>query len=480
MPGSSSATIAVPGLDLIDIDLDLREELIRERVYETLAELPAEVPADHFVATYYLQTRSARLPDAGDDLPYHMTCGIRNPPPNTLLAECRGYVLDWRAFDMQDRVGIVRVAYPIKMFTDAQGTIYTSDILHITAGAALTGLVENIDAKLVHLAFDDATLRAFPGPRYGAAGVRRLAGFPEGQLAFGTILKPCTGILPAEEAEILRGVAGNPAFLFIKEDENFIPHVHFAPLRERLKASLEAIREVAPQRGGVGLIYAPHITCPPHRMREMVETALELGANGLMFSEYYVGGMLRAVRDMTTHLPQPPALYGHNGGITSRTHTIYSEVLDLLARLDGLDFRQTSVLVPKGGQNMIRPVGLEWRKCEEALTRPLAGHPAVMIARAGGLDQGNLIPNLDDIERQGGDITHYLLLAGSAINTIKDEHGRYDSAIGYGAMQEAYKVYQSKAVDPQSPTIIADLKAYAKTNNLKNLTRALDQRYPGK
>ena len=473
-------TIAVPHLDLIDIDLDRREEIIRELVYETLAGLPAEVPADHFVATYYLQTRTAKLAVAGDDLPYHMTCGIRTPPPNTLLSSCRGYVIDWKAFDTQDRVGVVRVAYPIKMFTDEQGTIYTSDILHITCGAALTGLVENIDAKLVHLAFDDKTLKAFPGPRYGAAGVRKLANFPQGQLAFGTILKPCTGILPEEEAEILRGVAGNPAFLFIKEDENFIPHVHFAPLKARLKASLDAIKSVAGDRNGVGLIFAPHITCPPHRVKEMVETAMELGANGLMFSEYYVGGMLRAVRDMTAHMEQPPAIYGHNGGITSRTHTIYSEVMDLLARLDGLDFRQTSVLVPKGGQNMIRPIGQEWRKCEEALTKPLAGHPAVMIARAGGLDQGNLIPNLDDIEKLGGDITHYLLLSGSSINTIKDESGKYNSAVGYGAMQEAYSVYQSKVLDPQSANIVAELKAHAKAKGMNNLTRALDQRYPVK
>ena len=48
------------------------------------------------------------------------------------------------------------------------------------------------------------------------------------------------------------------------------------------------------------------------------------------------------VREATKRLPQPPALYGHNAGIGVRTRAIWREVIDLLARLDGIDFRQTA------------------------------------------------------------------------------------------------------------------------------------------
>ena len=51
------------------------------------------------------------------------------------------------------------------------------------------------------------------------------------------------------------------------------------------------------------------------------------------------------------------------------------------------------------------------------------------MARAGGLDQGNIIPNLLDVGR-GASASNYLFLAGSAINGIKDGQGRYDPARG--------------------------------------------------
>ena len=92
-------------------------------------------------------------------------------------------------------------------------------------------------------------------------------------------------------------------------------------------------------------------------------------------------------------------------------------MIDFLARLDGIDFRQTAPLRP--GSPFIRPV---WRRSgrlrKTALTRPIAGINPTMITRAGALDQGNLILNLQDLESKGI-AQNVLFLAGSAINTIK-------------------------------------------------------------
>ena len=41
-----------------------------------------------------------------------------------------------------------------------------------------------------------------------------------------------------------------------------------------------------------------------------------------MFSETYTGGTVRMVREATRHLPQPPAIYGHNAGIGIKTRGI--------------------------------------------------------------------------------------------------------------------------------------------------------------
>ncbi len=65
-----------------------------------------------------------------------------------------------------------------------------------------------------------------------------------------------------------------------------------------------------------------------------------------------------------------------------------------------------------------------------------------MIARAGGLDQGNIIPNLADAERRGRS-ANILFLAGSAINSVKNVQGRPDPRLGAEAMLQALEVHRS-------------------------------------
>jgi len=468
------ARLSEKTLELLSIDLDDREERIRQIVGDTLRDLPAPDLSAHVVATYFVVARTMGPAQVGGEIAYHMTTGVRSAPPGSLLEACSGQVVDAVVLDSADRLGIVRVAFPLRMFLDGDGHLYSTDLLHVTAGAGVFALTENVDIKLVDLAMSDEVLERFPGPAYGAAGVRQLTGFAPGELAFGTILKPCTGITPAEEAQIVAEAAANPMFLFVKEDENFLPDVAFAPLEARLSAAMDAVREAGDGRGGRGLIYAPHITAPPQRLADNVRRAVDAGANGVMFSEYYAGGSVRLVRDLAAQYDCPPAIYGHNGGITARTRHIWREVLDLLARLDGIDFRQTAPLA--AGRSLLRPAGLEWRGCEQVLSRPLAGHAAVMMARAGGLDQGNIIPNLLDVSAGAG-VDNYLFLAGSAINGIKNSRGEYDPSLGAEAMQQAVQVFEEGVFTEASPSHAADLKAHAEAHGLGALSTALAQRY---
>jgi ribulose-bisphosphate carboxylase large chain len=220
------------------------------------------------------------------------------------------------------------------------------------------------------------------------------------------------------------------------------------------------------------------VTAGPSQIVELVHAAIEAGASGVMLSETHAGGTVRMVREATRQLPQPPAIYGHNAGIGVKTRGIWREVIDLLARLDGIDFRQTAPVRP--GSPYIRPYGAEWRASEEALTRPVAGINPTMITRAGGLDQGNLILNLQDLESRGI-AQSVLFLAGSAINTIKDKNGRPDPRIGLDAMLQAIDVHNSGELDltPMEEHLAA-LAALAERKNLAALREALRQRYPGK
>jgi hypothetical protein len=195
-----------------------------------------------------------------------------------------------------------------------------------------------------------------------------------------------------------------------------------------------------------------------------------------MFSETFAGGTVRMVREATRHLANPPAIYGHNAGIGVKTRGIWREVIDLLARLDGIDFRQTAPVRP--GTPFLRPYGAEWQASEWALTRPLPGIKPTMIARAGALDQGNIGLNLADAEQKSL-VANILFLAGSAINSIKDAAGRADPRIGAEAMLQALEVHRSGELRnvPAQEHVVA-LAALAERRGLQALREALRQRYP--
>ena len=98
------------------------------------------------------------------------------------------------------------------------------------------------------------------------------------------------------------------------------------------------------------------------------------------------------------------------------------------------------------------------------------------MARAGGLDQGNIISNLLDVAAGAG-TDHYLFLAGSAINGIKNRKGQYDPALGAEAMQQAVEVFREGVFAEATASHPAELKAYADSHGLEALSAALGQRY---
>jgi hypothetical protein len=393
-------------------DFDAREDLLRQVVADRLGTNPPPSVPDHVVATYYFAFRSGTLANAVEEISYHATSGIRNPPKGSLLEQCSAQQAGVDAFDASGRIGLLHVAFPLKMMRHPDGHLTSCDLLHTLAGAVIFDMYENQDARL------------------------------------------------------------------IKEDEDLYPDLDYSPVTERTSRAIAAIERVRDQRGGLGLVFSPHVSAGPNQIVDLVLAVVDAGATGIMFSETYAGGTVRMVREATKHLANPPAIYGHNAGIGIKTRGIWREVIDFLARLDGIDFRQTAPVRP--GSPYIRPYGAEWRASEEALTRPVAGINPTMITRAGGLDQGNLILNLQDLESKGI-AQNVLFLAGSAINTIKGKGGKPDPRIGLDAMLQAIDVHRSGELkDVAMEDHLAALAALARRQNLAALGEALRQRYPGK
>lgn len=458
-------------------DFDAREVLLRRVITDRLAAKPAPYVAEHIVATYYFAFRTMTLEKAVEEISYHATSGIKNPPKGSLLAQCSAQQAGVDPFDAGGKIGLLHVAFPLKMMLQPDGHLTSCDILHTVAGAIMFDVYENQDARLISLQIPDEVLKTFPGPAYGGLGIRRRTGFSDNQPAFGTILKPTAGITPDDVERLVEEVAGNPLLMFIKEDEDLYPNLDYSPVAERTRKALRAIERVKDRRGGLGLVYAPHVSGAPNEIVDTVHAVVEAGASGVMFSETYAGGTVRMVREATKHLEQPPAIYGHNAGVGVKTRSIWRELIDTLARLDGIDFRQTGPVRP--GAPFIRPYGQEWLASENALTRPLGGKNRTMITRAGALDQGNLILNLQDVEKRGM-AQDVLFLAGSAINTIKDANGKPDPRIGLEAMVQAIDVHNSGELrDTPIEEHLQALAALAKRKKLTSLSEALRQRYPG-
>jgi ribulose-bisphosphate carboxylase large chain len=459
-------------------DFDAREDLLRQVVADRLGANPPPSVPDHVVATYYFAFRSGTLSHAVEQISYHATSGIKNPPKGSLLEQCSARQAGVDAFDASGRIGLLHVAFPLKMMRHPDGHLTSCDLLHTLAGAVIFDMYENQDARLIAIQIPDDVVRTFPGPAYGPINIRKKTGFALDQPAFGTILKPTAGITPADVERLVGEVAGSPLLMFIKEDEDLYPDLDYSPVDKRTKRAIAAIERVRDQRGGLGLVYAPHVSAGPNLIVDLVFAVLEAGATGVMFSETYAGGTVRMVREATKRMASPPAIYGHNAGIGTKTRGIWREVIDFLARLDGIDFRQTAPVRP--GSPYIRPYGAEWQASEEALTRPVAGINPTMITRAGALDQGNLILNLQDLESKGI-AQNVLFLAGSAINTIKNKGGKPDPRIGLDAMLQAIEVHRSGELkEVPMDDHLAALAALAQRKNLAALGEALRQRYPGK
>lgn len=457
-------------------DSDARDQALRAVVGPRLMAKPAPQPDDFIVATYFFALRSWSLEHAAKEISYHATSGTKEVPPGSLIEQCTGKLVGVDAWDNTGRLGLLHIAYPLKMLRQADGHLTSTDILHTVAGAIIFDVYENQDARLVALQIPEKVMRTFPGPAHGPAGVRALTDWPSDAPMFGTILKPTAGITPAEVGALVAEVASCPLFCFVKEDENLYPRLDYSPAAERTRRAVESIKRVQDQRGGRGIIFSPHITGAPHEIIDTLHAVLEAGANGVMFSESFAGGTVRMVREATKHLPKPPTIYGHNAGIGVKTRSIFREVIDLLARLDGIDFRQTAPIRP--GTPFLKPYGAEWEASEQALSMPLPGIKPTTIVRAGALDQGNIGLNLAEAEARGmsGGI---MFLAGSAISSIKDANGKPNPKLGAEAMLQAIEVHRSGDLrDVPVERHTRELATLAGQKQLTALREALRQRYP--
>ena len=174
-----------------------------------------------------------------------------------------------------------------------------------TIGPSLPNLVATVAGNLFELkhftglrleairlprAFADA----YPGPKFGISGTRRLAGVAKGPL-IGTIIKPSVGFGPEETAALVDILCG-AGIDFIKDDE-LQSDGPLCPFDARVKAVMRVINRHADQTGKKTM-FAFNLTGDLDQMRRRHDLVLAEGGTCVMASLNAVGlvGMIELGR----------------------------------------------------------------------------------------------------------------------------------------------------------------------------------------
>ena len=160
--------------------------------------------------------------------------------------------------------------------------------------------------RITDLRLPPAFAQACPGPAFGIAGTRRLAGVAQGPL-IGTIIKPSVGLNPQETAEQVKMLVDG-GIDFIKDDELQADGPH-CPFEERVTAVMRVVNEAA-QRTGRQVMVAFNITGELDQMKRRHDWVLRHGGTCVMACLNSVG--LVGMTALRRHSALP--IHAHRAG----------------------------------------------------------------------------------------------------------------------------------------------------------------------
>jgi ribulose-bisphosphate carboxylase large chain len=139
--------------------------------------------------------------------------------------------------------------------------------------------------RLLDIRLPQEFAAAYPGPRFGVVGTRRLAGV-QGRPLIGTIIKPSVGLGPEETAALVDDLCC-AGIDFVKDDE-LQSDGPACPFDQRVRAVMRVINDHA-QHSGKKVMYAFNLTGDLDQMRRRHDLLLNHGATCLMASLNSVG-----------------------------------------------------------------------------------------------------------------------------------------------------------------------------------------------
>ena len=215
--------------------------------------------------------------------------------------------------------------------------------LMATVAGNLFELRQVTGLRLLDLKLPAAFATACPGPAFGIAGTRRLAGVAQGPL-IGTIVKPSVGLSPAQTADTVRQlVAGG--IDFIKDDELQADGPH-CPFDERVRAVMREVHAAADRNGRQAMV-AFNLTGEVDEMRRRHDLVLAEGGTCVMVSLNSVG--LTGLLALRRHSQLPIHAHRNGWGYLNRHPALGWDYApwQLLWRLAGADHLHVNGLANK-------------------------------------------------------------------------------------------------------------------------------------
>lgn len=235
--------------------------------------------------------------------------------------------------------GIIKIAYPIKLFE--KGNI--PQLLSTIAGNIFS-LKKIKELRLEDVDFSENYINSFLGPQIGLEGIRKIYKIYKRPI-IGCIIKPKVGLSPKQTAQLAYKVFKNGVDL-IKDDET-LTDMSFCRFEKRAREIIKAI-EAVERNTKTKKVFVFNVTGPSDEMVKRAELIKELGGRCVMIDIIASGfAAVQYLRKQNLDL----ILHGHRAGHSAFTRNknwgISMLVVAKIARLAGIDELHTGTVVGK-------------------------------------------------------------------------------------------------------------------------------------
>lgn len=286
-----------------------------------------------------------------------------------------------------------------------------------------------IEAIRLPPAFADA----YPGPAFGVAGTRRLAGVERGPL-IGTIIKPSIGFGPQETADLVATLCA-AGIDFVKDDE-LQSDGPTCPFEARVDAVMRAVDTHADKTGRKVMV-AFNLTGDLDEMRRRHDHVLERGGTCVMASLNSVG--LVGMAALRRHAALPIHAHRNGWGYLSRHPALgwSFPAWSALWRLAGADHMHVNGLANKFAEADDSVIAAA-RSCTEPLIdgAPMAAMPVFSSGQTVWQAHGTYaaLGSADLIHTSGGGILAHPDGPAAGVAALR---GAWAAAMGGVTLQEA-------------------------------------------